>query len=583
LANSAVVIEGNRITAVGRKGIRRPANAQVIDATGKFIIPGLIDAKSNYASNFNEGYIVWGVTSAIVSGASGDPGTAERDAINAGVLRGPRLYLSFASVNYTMNMDNGVPSRTGYGVRTPADAQALTAKFFDAGADFAATGEGAGPPEFYAAIVGEAKKRGKSSVMRAVGPGTTAKELADMGADVAIHAGQVGIRITTDATADKWKNYIALPPDEYSDMDDAKAMAMAKYIATRHLALEPDINAMDRGFTKNWARIQEEDAQWYRDYQNNPGLKAYFPEFQAKGYLENAASVESYMDPPAADVRRRGHLNKMRFLKMFADAGGHLVTASDIPQNPPGLGVHQEISTFVEDVGLTPMQALLGATGWASDAFKIPEVGRIQVGKLADMIILTANPLQDILNTRKIDAVIKDGKIVDRTYHADALDKSFRIGMNEYNGGCCFSSPVVETGAWLNALKMATWRPDNRNGGFNGNGGFDTQMAPTPGIEMVMPYVIKAGSPATPVKLTGFNFVRGSQVLVNGKVFPATVVSRTEIQVNFDANTLNNPGRYLIQVRNPAPIATKDWGDTSNMAKITVPTKFTTVTSDNKF
>jgi hypothetical protein len=570
VADSAIVIQGNRITAVGRRGqVQRPAGAQTINAAGKYIMPGFIDAKSNHASNFNEGYLIWGVTSVILSGGSGDAGVAEAYAINNAIVRGPRIFTSYAAVNGG-GMDQGIPGRYGYVVKTPEEARALAAKFFDAGADFISSGEGAGPPEVYAAAVQEAKRRGKASVMRSVGPGTAAKELADMGADVAIHAGQVGMQITTDATVEKWKNYVALPPDVYADMDDTKARNMAKYLADRKLALEPDIIAMDRGFTKNWARIQQEDAQWYREYQNNPALKAYFPQLQAAGYLENTKSPETYLDEGPLNLRRKGHLNKMRFLKMFVDAGGKIVPASDIPQSPPGLGVHQEVATFVEDVGLTPMQAIQAATGWSSDAFKMPDLGRIQRGKLADIVLLDADPTADILNTRRINMVIKDGKVVDRTYHADALEKSFKIGMLE-TGGCCFSSPVLEGGAWLAALKQATWRPDNRNGGFAGAGGIESAIMPTPGLESLFPYVIDQGSEPTVVTLRGFNFVTGSQVLLNGRPVPARVVSRTEIQFTMDANTLNAPGRYVLRVKNPEPLATPEWGDTSNPVKLTVP------------
>jgi imidazolonepropionase-like amidohydrolase len=565
-ANTNIIVTGNRITGVGRN-LRAPAGAQVIDATGKFVLPGFIDAKSNHASNFNEGYLIWGVTSIILSGGSGDAGVAEKYAIDRGIVRGPRLFTSYAAINGG-GMDQGIPGRYGYVVQTPEQARDLAVKFFDAGADFISSGEGAGAPELYKAMVDEAHRRGKAAVMRSVGPRTAAQELADIGADVAIHAGQVSMRITTDATQAKWANYIALPPDAYSDMDDAKAQVMARYLASRSLALEPDIIAMDRGFLKNWARLQQENAQWYREYQANPALRAYFPQIQAAGYIENTKSPETYLDPPALDVRRRGYQNKMRFLKMFVDAGGKLVAASDIPQSPPGLGVHQEMAAFVEDVGTTPMQAIQSVTGWASDAFKLPDLGRIQQGKLADIIIVDANPVQDILATRRISTVIKDGKVVDRTYHADALAKSFKIGMLE-SGNCCFSSPVVEGMAWVTAVK-ATFNPNSRNGGFQGAGGIDSAISPTPGIEAIMPYVVDEGSAPTPLTVRGFNYVNGSQILINGNPVPTRVVSRTELQATLDANVLNNPGRYVIRVRNPAPI-TGDWGDTSNAAKITVP------------
>ena len=584
--DSAIVIEGNRITAVGQRGeVQGPNGARVIDATGKFVVPGFIDAKSNHASNFNEAFLVWGVTSAICSGCSGDAGIAERDAINAGIVRGPRLFVSFGAIQGVApggEARPSIPSSYRYEVNTPQEAHELAVQFFEAGADFISSGNGDAPPELYQALVDEAKRRGRASVMRSVGPLTAAPELADMGVEVAIHAGQACLRMTTDETTEKWANYIALPPDCYSDMDDAKAEALAAYLAERGLALEPDNIAMDRGFLTNWDRIQEENARWYQEYLNTPALRAYYPERQVAGYVENVKSPETYLTPEQLDVRRRGYENKMRFLKMFADAGGRLLTASDIPQSPPGLGVHQEMAAFVEDVGLTPMEAILGATGWAADAFILPDRGRIEEGKLADLIILNADPTADILATREIDTVIKDGEVVDRSYHADALDNSFKLGMME-SGACCFSSPIVEGGAWLNSLKQATWRPTARNGGWGNTGGIDSAVSPTPGIEMIMPYVIDVGSPETTVTLTGFNYVNGSQVLVNGEPVPTDVVSRTEIHATLSTALLSNPGRYVIRVRNPEPIATAEWGDTSNPAKITVPTQHTQSHSNNRF
>src|SRR5258708_3672973 len=71
--NAGDLIRGNRITEGGAKGqLQRPAGAQIINADGKYIVPGLIDAKSNYASIYGEAYIAWGVTSAIWSGGGGD-------------------------------------------------------------------------------------------------------------------------------------------------------------------------------------------------------------------------------------------------------------------------------------------------------------------------------------------------------------------------------------------------------------------------------------------------------------------------------------------------------------------------------
>ena len=70
--NQIIIIRGNRIAAVGRAGqVQVPAGAQTINAAGKWIIPGLMDAKSNYYGYYGEGYLIWGVTSAFNSGGGG--------------------------------------------------------------------------------------------------------------------------------------------------------------------------------------------------------------------------------------------------------------------------------------------------------------------------------------------------------------------------------------------------------------------------------------------------------------------------------------------------------------------------------
>ncbi|HEY4263689.1 MAG TPA: hypothetical protein VGM72_00095, partial [Micropepsaceae bacterium] len=91
--NSVIVIQANRITAVGRAGqVQIPAGATLINAAGKWVLPGLIDAKSNWNWPYGEGYLRYGVTSAMVTGTRNDTGIADRDAVEHGVYPAPRLY-----------------------------------------------------------------------------------------------------------------------------------------------------------------------------------------------------------------------------------------------------------------------------------------------------------------------------------------------------------------------------------------------------------------------------------------------------------------------------------------------------------
>ena len=580
VANSVIIVEGDKIAQVGKKGIAYPPNAKVIDAGGKFVVPGLIDAKSNYASNFGEAYLVWGVTTGIVSGGSGDAGTAERDAINHGILIGPRLFVSVASIAGPgpdgKKPDNGPPGRANYIARTPEDTRRLSKLFLEAGADVLYPADGDGPPELFKPMVEEAHKAGKPAVMRTIGPGTGGIDAALMDSDVLVHAGNLGNSLARDP--EKWKRYNQLPPDPYSDMDESKIPGIIKILLDHHVALEPDLMATSRGFSKNWSRVQQEDANFFTD----PALLAYYPEVQIKGLQENVKSPETYLTPSQFEVRARGFKNEMVFLHRFIEAGGHVLPASDIPQTPPGFGLHQELAVFQEDIGLPPAQVLQATTKWSAEAFKLHDLGTIEPGKLADILIVNADPSQTILNLRKIDTVIKEGKIADRKYHASYLSASLKAGMNK-GGTCCFSSPVVEGLAWTAALKQATWRPQALNGGFGGPGGFDSSSSPTPGIESIFPYTLLQGTATTTMKIEGFNFVRGSRVFVDDQPVPVKVVSRTEIEATLDADLLARAGRYPVVVKNPLPIVTVDWGDTSNQANLLVPYKFTVEYSHNKF
>ena len=582
VANSVIIIQGNRIQAVGRAGqVRVPAGAQVINAQGKWITPGLIDAKANWNWPYAEAFLHWGVTSAMVSGARNDTGIAERDAINNGIFKGPRLFETFVGLRGAgadgRRADNYVPGSGNKVVKNAEESVQWVKNALEAGADFITFGDGDGPVDVWKPAIDEVNKSGKAVVFRAMGPQTRAREVAMMttGA-VLVHTGNVGTQIAKDPA--KWATYIGLPPEAYSDMDDAKADEMIRYLVSRNIYLEPDLMATARGFHKNWARVQQET----RDVFNDPNLRAYYPDYSMHDVWENVKSPELWLTPERLAVRAAGFKNHTRFLKKYVDAGGKIVTASDITQTGPGIGVHQEMTAFVEDVGLTPMQALQATTKWVAEGFKMPDLGSIEPGKLADIVIVNADPLVDILNMRKIDTVMKDGKVVDRAY-----DRNFKGNMfNNNETPVDFGFNVVAYTDWADALKRATWRPNV--GAARGEPGLpgaipDPELSPTAGIESIMPYVLTRGTGDTALTIKGYNFIKKSQVVIDGEAVPTTVVSRTELRAQVPARLLANAGKLHIVVRHPKPLDGPQWGETSNPAFLLVPFEFTTKFSRNRF
>ncbi len=596
--NSVIVIQGNRITAVGRAGqVQVPAGAQVINASGKWITPGLVDAKANWNWMYGEGFLHWGVTSAMVTGARNDQGIAERDAINHGIFAGPRLYQG------VLNMRGGGPKgdrpdnyKPGDGQRiagTVEAARALAKSNMGGGADFLGTNDGDGPPEVFAAYADEAHKAGKGVVMRCVGPQTRGKECVLAGADVMIHTGELGVQMNKDS--EKWTDYVGLPPDAYCDMDPAKEKDMIAFLVAHNTALEPDFMATDRGFPSMWKRVQEESHAAYTD----PQMLAYYPQFSIQDLYDNQQTKEDYLTPDQISLRECGYKNHAKFIGDVVAAGGHVVAASDITQTAPGLGLHQEMAVMQEDAHMPPMKVLQSATKWVADHFKIKDIGSIEPGKLADIDIVNADPLVDIKNLRQIDSVIKDGKVIDRGYHAWYRGDLFSNTHESYDNA------VVSDLEWVQGLKAATRNREPRplfqvkapNGSMvNVGGGVNDvrrgpgvgpvphpTLSPTPGIETLMPHTIIQGAQETTFNLTGVGFTTRSVAYVNGQPVPTKAQSGTKLSFTVSSNELSQAGKLHVTVKNPKPLDTPVWGDTSNTAHILVPFTFTTAWSQNKY
>ena len=486
VANSVIVIQGNRITAVGAAGqVQVPGGAQVINAAGKWVTPGLIDAKANWNWEYGEAYLHWGVTSAMVTGTRNDEGMATRDAINHGIFAGPRLYQGFLNFRGPgadgKKPDNYLPGDGNRIVRDVENARAQVRFNIESGADFIGTNDGDGDPAIFAAISDEAHKAGKDVVMRCVGPQTRGRECVLAGADVMVHTGEIGDQIAKDPA--KWENYVGLPPDAYCDMDPAKEKDMIAFLVAHNSAPEPDLMAADRGFPSMWKRVQQEN----RDVFNDPNLKAYYPDFAIKALWQNVEDAHNYLTPAQYDARMCGYKNHVRFLHDLVAAGGRIVPGSDIPQTAPGLGLHQEMAVFQDDVKMPPMKVLQSATKWVADHFTIKDIGTVEVGKLADIDIVNADPTKDILAMRQLDTVIKDGKVVDRNYHP-------------WYGGWMFSNQpqlddygsVVTGTGWEAGLKAATGGRGGGGAALNGPAAApppvqDPFQSPSPGRGIDLP------------------------------------------------------------------------------------------------
>src|SRR5579872_2080434 len=108
VTDSVVVIQGNKIATVGRKGqVTYPPNSQVIKADGKFILPGLWDAHSYGTWFLNDFYLNNGITSIIDNGLGGELSVVHKEAVNRGKIPGPRYFISIGSQSTNPRFDTG--------------------------------------------------------------------------------------------------------------------------------------------------------------------------------------------------------------------------------------------------------------------------------------------------------------------------------------------------------------------------------------------------------------------------------------------------------------------------------------------
>jgi hypothetical protein len=336
-------------------------------------------------------------------------------------------------------------------------------------------------------------------------------------------------------------------------MDDAKARALIEIFVREDVRPVPNIIHIFPIYPKDLARFESHLAAAFQD----PGLRAYYP----AAFFQEQYQTRRRVEPagPVRERRQRSYLNMIRFHKMLIDAGGHPLIGGDTNgAKVAGFVVHDEMEVWQEG-GIQPMQILQAATKWVAEGMKVMDrIGTIERGKIADMLIVNANPLQDIANLRQIDSVIFDGKVIDRGFHA-SYGTPF--------GGSVDDIRAVEDLPWVRRLRAEY----PGGGGGGGNNAPDPLESPQPAITTINPVMVTQGAPAATLTITGFNFVARSRVLVDGVSVSWRRVSPTELAVTLDENMLRRAGRFDVVVVNPEPLTAPKWGNgTSNKAHLLV-------------
>ena len=494
ISDSVIVIEGDKFTSVGGKGTRYPSNATVVNLAGKFIIPGLVDSHTHSRPWCGELYLNHGVTSIFILnpwGTNGNTVESVRASQQSGV-RSPRIFGNADRFPLTPNM-------------TREQVREQFREWLAKKPDFA--------------VLPSYNERNKQAYQWA------AEAMREAGLFVFGHTedAPASNRAGHDGIEHIWGYAQALMTPQELDgfqkgkylhwgsflKDKSRIDQMIKDSIARGAYLNPTL-VYELGSQSSLARKHEGDI--YEVYRN-AALMTYYPQNLAASLLLKFRAVRTfssrYENPvPLANLASKD-LQEFKdafrlaggFTKRWVDLGGKIIGGTDDPQiGTCGLSMHMEMAMLVE-AGLTPMQALQATTLWGAEMLTArkktptkPPVGFVGEGANADLVVLSANPLANIENTRKIERVMKGGGFVELGY----------------------TPHYTATGEARGAIPST----------------------PEPEVSAITPNTVAEGSAAFEITVEGVGFVGNSIVRVDGAPMPTTFVDIRTLKARVPANVV---------------------------------------------
>jgi imidazolonepropionase-like amidohydrolase len=365
LPNATVVVEKGRIVAAGPSASTTvPASARRIDVAGKTIIPGLWDSHAHlHQIEWIPTYIAAGVTSVRDMGSEWPLLVAMRSAIRSGKVTGSNLFFA--------GLIDG-PGLQGFGefsASTPEEGRAIVRRYHQLGFEMIKIYM-ALAPEVMAAICSEAHKLD----MRCTGHVPTSMDLheaIDAGMDQLAH-----FPVRGDLATDEGKKQIA-------------------HFLAKKTIFDP---------TASWGEIGGKSAA--EPMENIQPVLQHLP----RPLLQD--HVASLGQSPSDTATSHARLARMLAnIKAAHDAGVPIIAGTD--EGIPAYSVYRELELYVK-AGFSPMEALRAATAVAAQAMRVDkDLGTIETGKRADLLVLDANPLDNISNVRTVRFVMKDGRMFD--------------------------------------------------------------------------------------------------------------------------------------------------------------------------
>jgi imidazolonepropionase-like amidohydrolase len=405
-----LLLSGDKIVAVG-KAIKQPASALVIDGSGKYVMPGLIDThvhfqfpvvfqineeeKQSIRSHTPSAFLYNGVTTVLNVSSNAEWIWAIRKNQRAGYLVGPRVY----ALGHAFSPEGGWGSRHGGTLTDPASARNKVLEYIAADTDGLkiiiedGLGEGSGlynemSEDMLQAIVDVARQKNVPMFIHAIGlpeyhraakarPRAIIHGLEDeLPEDDSLIDELVANKIAVVPTLSLFKSFLGADPHAGKELDHPVLQASVPTFLLKRMR-RADFMKMERERFTKVARMKVYD--WARK-----------------------------SNPVFCDNLRKMHKAGVK-IGVGTDAGG------TVGFNYQGYNTPWEVKNLVE-CGLSPMAALVAATRNGAEIIGVDDqLGTIEVGKQADLLILSSNPLDNIENIRQIEWIIQGGTVHPRS------------------------------------------------------------------------------------------------------------------------------------------------------------------------
>ncbi|MBI3262312.1 MAG: amidohydrolase family protein [Acidobacteria bacterium] len=510
IPDAQILIRDGLIADIARQApTAAPSGAEVIDARGKFIVPGLIDSHVHYREWHGEVFLAYGVTSVY---DVGDPyywQAALKQGFNSGRMRGPRYFfcgeIRLPSEEAAANALPAVARRGLEVIRKREEADGIVRRLKEAGVDCLKLSE-----QFSGDLFAAIARAARSAGLRVISHSLNVSDSIRRGIGGVEH--MEGIAIAS-ATSPRGRQAVDKMPIEaghknsalYHWMEPEEFDRLIKELVGQGVFVNPTLDFEWKALTDRTRDHEREDLRLF----HTPSL-AYVPVDERLVVL----GQYHWPDSRSAEIHqfKEGYRKVQQFLAKFVQSGGKIYSGTDSSAaTTPGLSLHHELELLV-DAGLTPMQAIMTATKHAADLLGLDaKMGTIEKGKVADLVLLEADPLTDIRNTKRIATVIKDGRILDTTFHAN------------------YEMPIRRPG------------PESKH-----------LYNPIPVVRDVVPPVAVEGRSA-PVRVLGRGFTSSSVVRFAGRTLDTRWVSSTELAVILTPEQTARVGTFLITVETPKP------------------------------